>query len=170
MDEQKLSKLLRRYRRLRESKRIFLAPDIPRIKILDAVSQYAFDVNSEASVLLIFDDTFFRNCSSGILVSTTAMYGKGKGSEKFQWNFFSERNFEVDGPLLHMDGRVVMRFRYLQRLAHESILSFARDVRALFLGRPVPNLDRPGPSSLLEAERAAEAAMREGIPGHDTAN
>jgi hypothetical protein len=159
MDEQKLSKLLRRYARLCRSNRIFVKPDIPRIKILDAMAQYAFEVEDETSVLMVFDDTFFRNCSTGILITKNAMFGRGRGASRFYWDFLNDRNIEMNGPQLHIDDQFVMSFRYLKRQEREDILCFARDVQALFLERPVPSLDRVRPPGIPDAERAAEAAM-----------
>ncbi|MDR1037671.1 MAG: hypothetical protein LBT40_14245 [Deltaproteobacteria bacterium] len=165
MDEQKLSKLLRRYSGLCRSKRIFVKPNIPRLKILDAVAQLAFEVQEESSVLMLFDDTFFRNCSNGIIVTKYGMYGRGRGNERFYWDFMNDRHIELNGDQLHIDDQFVMNFRHLKRLERENILSFARDIQALYLERPVPSLDRQRPASLLDAERVVEAAVPDDIFG-----
>jgi hypothetical protein len=163
MDEKKLSTLLNRYARMCRSKRIFLKPNIPRIKILDAMGQFAFEAQDESSVLMVFDDTFFRNCSNGILVSKYAMFGRDRGGQPFRWDFRNDKAVELDGGQLHIDGRAVMTFRHLKRLDREHILSFARDIQALYLERPVPSLDRQRPASLLDAQRAVEAAVPDDI-------
>ncbi|MDR1312879.1 MAG: hypothetical protein LBQ12_04085 [Deltaproteobacteria bacterium] len=165
MDDQKLSKLLRRYAGLCRSKRFFLKPNIPRIKLLDAMGQYAHEVQDEASVLMVYDDTFFRNCSNGILVSKYAMFGRGKGASRFYWDFLNDRTIELNGSQLHIDDQFVMTFRYLKRLERENILSFARDIQALYLDRPVPSLDRRKPARLADAEKAAEAAVPDEVFG-----
>ncbi|MDR3153583.1 MAG: hypothetical protein LBW85_04745 [Deltaproteobacteria bacterium] len=148
MDEAILNRLLRRYAALCRSKRIFLKPNIPRLKYLDAHSQIAHEAADESSVLMIYDDTFFRNCSNGILIAKEAMYGRGRGGSRFIWDFLNDRNIELNGDGLYIDDTFVMSFRYLKRLERENILSFARDIQALYLGRPVPSLERRRPEAI----------------------
>lgn len=167
MDEAILQKLLRKYANRFRGKtgRVSLRPDIPRLKLLDAIGQFAHEVQDESSALLLFDDTFFRNTSNGILVTRDAMYGRGRGSVRFSWDFLNQRDLELHGAHLYIDGTFVMSFRHLKPLERANILDFARDVQALYLGRPVPSLERRGreggpglPADDLERELLGGAA------------
>jgi hypothetical protein len=167
MDEQTLERLLRRYSGLCRSKRILVKPNIPRLKMLDAIGQFAHEVQLESSILMLYDDTFFRNCSNGILIAKDSMYGRGRGSTRFSWDFLNERELELSGNQLYIDNVFVMSFRYLTRLERENILSFARDVQALYLNRPVPSLERRRPGKSPEAASAALPEDLFGLESHE---
>ncbi|MDR1040488.1 MAG: hypothetical protein LBR80_10055 [Deltaproteobacteria bacterium] len=165
MEEQVLAKLLRRYAGMCRSNRIYVKPDIPWIKAVDAMAQIAHEVTDERTVLMVYDDTFFRNCSIGIVVSTDAFYVRGKGSGRFRKDFLNDIRLEINRDSLYIDGVHAMSFKYIKRLEQENIRSFAMDIQALFLGRPVPSLDRGRPPDLLAAAKAVDAAVPDDIFG-----